>query len=234
MSRLPVLSRRAALLALTPMALAACATVKQPVSASRHDPATVARYGAIPDEPFPLPATDISRVDAKWLRQLVAYDTYERPGTLVVDTRSRHLYLVQEGGMAMRYGIGVGKAGLEFEGSARVGRKAEWPRWTPTRDMIAREPERYGPYAGGVAPGLDNPLGPRALYLFQGDRDTLFRIHGTSEPWSIGKAVSSGCIRLFNQDIIDLYARVPRDTPVVVLQDGPASLVEAPSDYGPA
>ena len=203
------------------LALSACAssgprTVAGPV----HDPATLARYGPAPDERFPLPATDISKVDPRWLRQQVPYDTQERPGTIVIDTRARYLYLVQENGMALRYGIGVGKAGLEFAGAARVGRKAEWPRWTPTRDMIAREPERYGPVADGVPPGLENPLGPRALYLFQGNRDTLFRIHGTSEPWSIGKAVSSGCIRLFNQDIIDLYARVPKDTPVVVLQDG--------------
>jgi lipoprotein-anchoring transpeptidase ErfK/SrfK len=161
----------------------------------------------------------------------VTYVTHERPGTIVIDTAARHLYLVLENGMALRYGIGVGKEGLEFEGSARVGRKAQWPRWTPTKDMIAREPERYGAVAGGVEPGLDNPLGPRALYLYQGDRDTLFRIHGTSEPWSIGKAVSSGCIRLFNQDIIDLHARVPTDTPVVVLQDGAGAPVADAGGY---
>ena len=118
----------------------------------------------------------------------------------------------------MRYGIGVGKAGLEFEGGARIGRKAEWPRWTPTPNMIAREPERNLKWAGGMEPGLTNPLGPRALYLHKDGKDTLFRIHGTSEPWSIGKAVSSGCVRLFNQDIIDLYSRVPTGSRVVVLQ----------------
>jgi lipoprotein-anchoring transpeptidase ErfK/SrfK len=203
------------------LALGACsATGRQMAAGPRHDAATVAMYGAAPDERYPLPATDISKVDPRWLRQQVTYVTHERPGTIVIDTQARHLYLVQENGMALRYGIGVGKEGLEFEGSARVGRKAQWPRWTPTKDMIAREPERYGPVAGGVEAGLDNPLGPRALYLYQGDRDTLFRIHGTSEPWSIGKAVSSGCIRLFNQDIIDLHARVPTDSPVVVLQEG--------------
>lgn len=182
------------------------------------DPYYVAMYGPKPDERFPLPATDITKVDSKFFRQQVRYDTPERPGTIVVDTANRFLYLVQEDGMAMRYGIGVGKAGLEFEGAARVGRKAEWPRWTPTQSMIEREPERNAQWAGGMEPGLTNPLGPRALYLFQGDRDTLFRIHGTSEPWSIGLAVSSGCIRLFNNDIIDLYSRVPVGAPVVVLQ----------------
>ncbi|GBD49245.1 L,D-transpeptidase [Methylopila sp. Yamaguchi] len=211
-------------------ALAGCGSISTPGRdvGGGHDPADIARYGARPDELYPLPATDISRVNRKWLRQAVAYDGYETPGTIVIDTQARFLYLVQEGGAALRYGIGVGKEGLAFEGSARVGRKAKWPRWTPTPDMIAREPERYGPYAGGMAPGLDNPLGPRALYLFQGNRDTLFRIHGTTEPLSIGRAVSSGCIRLFSQDIIDLYDRVPTDTPVVVIQDGEIDRRPAP------
>jgi len=184
----------------------------------------VAMYGPHPEERFPLPGMDISRVDPKYFRQQVAYQTMEPAGTIVIDTQNRFLYLVQGEGMAMRYGIGVGKAGLEFEGAARIGRKAEWPRWTPTPSMIKREPERNLQWAGGMEPGLTNPLGPRALYLYKDGRDTLFRIHGTSEPWSIGKAVSSGCIRLFNQDIIDLYGRVPNGTRVVVLQH------QAPAD----
>ena len=207
-----------------PAFLAACSTTGdalQSVADSGPDPYYVAMYGSVPDETFPLPATDISRVESRFFRQQVDYHRGEMPGTLVVDTANRFLYLVQEGGKAMRYGIGVGKAGLEFEGTARVGRKAEWPRWTPTPGMIAREPDRYAQHAGGMEPGLTNPLGPRALYLFQGNHDTLYRIHGTSEPWSIGLAVSSGCIRLFNQDIIDLYNRVALDTVVVVLQDEP-------------
>jgi len=208
--------RPLALLALAAL-LAGCATTAKP-ERKGPDPLHVAMYGAHPDERFPLPATDISRVDPRYLRQQVAYQTSEPPGTVVIDTQNRFLYLVQEGGMAMRYGIGVGKAGLEFEGAARVGRKAEWPRWTPTPAMIAREPERNAQWAGGMEPGLTNPLGPRALYLFQDGRDTLFRIHGTTEAWSIGKAVSSGCIRLFNQDILDLYGRVPVASRVVVLQ----------------
>lgn len=184
------------------------------------DPMYVSMYGPSPTERFPLPAIDISGVDPQYLRQRVPYTTAERPGTIIVDTQNRFLYLVQENGMAMRYGIGVGKEGLALEGAATIQRKAEWPRWTPTQDMIRREPERNAPYANGMEPGLTNPLGPRALYLYRDGRDTLFRIHGTSEPWSIGKAVSSGCIRLFNQDIIDLYSRIVVGTKVVVLQNG--------------
>ena len=192
------------------------------------DPAMVALYGPRPDERFPLPATDISKVDPRFLRQQVAYSTAEPPGTIVVDTEDRFLYLVQEGGMAFRYGIGVGKAGLAFEGSAHVGRKAEWPRWTPTQSMIEREPERNLQWAGGMEPGLTNPLGPRALYLHKDGQDTLYRIHGTTEAWSIGKAVSSGCIRLFNPDIIDLYGRVPTGSRVVVLQKSTPAMEEIP------
>ena len=185
------------------------------------DPYYAAMYGPMPNERFPLPATEIRNVDPRFYRQQVDYHRSERAGTIVVDTQNRFLYLVQENGKAMRYGIGVGRAGLEFSGTARVARKAEWPTWTPTQDMIAREPERNAQWAGGMPPGLDNPLGARALYLFEGNRDTLYRIHGTTEPWSIGLAVSSGCIRMFNQDIIDLYGRVAIDTEVVVLQNEP-------------
>ncbi|UDF30225.1 UNVERIFIED_ORG: L,D-transpeptidase [Roseateles sp. XES5] len=209
---------RALSLLLLAATLAGCATTALPVKKKGPDPMHVAMYGPHPDERFPLPAMDISRVNPKYFRQQVAYQTMEPAGTIVIDTQNRFLYLVQGEGMAMRYGIGVGKAGLEFEGTARIGRKAEWPRWTPTQNMIEREPERNLKWAGGMEPGLTNPLGPRALYLHKDGKDTLFRIHGTSEPWSIGKAVSSGCVRLFNQDIIDLYSRVPAGSRVVVLQ----------------
>lgn len=217
------LSRRLFLASL-PAFLAACTkttSVLESVSATSPSHYYTAMYGEMPHETFPLPATDIRNVDERFFRQQVDYHRHEAPGTIVIDTQNRFLFLVQENGKAMRYGIGVGKAGLEFEGTARVARKAEWPRWTPTPGMIAREPDRYAQYAGGMEPGLQNPLGPRALYLFQGNQDTLYRIHGTSEPWSIGLAVSSGCIRLFSQDIIDLYNRVPTDTVVVVLQNEP-------------
>jgi lipoprotein-anchoring transpeptidase ErfK/SrfK len=183
--------------------------------------AALAMYDEKPDEQFPLPATDIEEVDPQFLRQEVAYPTREQPGTIVVDTNKRFLYLVRENGRAIRYGIGVGKQGMSWRGRATVARKAAWPRWTPTPAMVARDPEKNGPWASGMPAGLENPLGARALYLYQGNRDTLYRIHGTSEPWSIGKAVSSGCIRLFNQDIIDLHSRVPTGTPVVVLNRAP-------------
>lgn len=194
----------------------------EPVAVKPYmSPHYTAMYAAIEGEQFPIKAADLKRVDPRYYRQEVAYPTQELPGTIVVDTKNRFLYLVHENGRAMRYGIGVGKAGLEFEGAATVQYKRQWPRWTPTQDMIAREPERYGPLAAGMEPGVLNPLRPRALYLFKDGRDTLYRIHGTTEDWTIGKAVSSGCIRLLNQDIVDLYGRVPDGTRVVVLQDAP-------------
>jgi lipoprotein-anchoring transpeptidase ErfK/SrfK len=144
---------------------------------------------------------------------VVSYPTSEPRGTIVVDTRSRHLYLVEGGGQAIQYGIGVGRQGFEWRGIARVGRKAEWPRWIPPREMLKRRPDLPDEMDGG----LDNPLGARALYLFKGNKDTLFRIHGTNEPHTIGQAVSSGCIRMMNADAIDLYQRVSIGTRVVVL-----------------
>ncbi|MGO4388767.1 L,D-transpeptidase [Microvirga sp. 2YAF29] len=202
---------------LVPVALAACVSTA-PQQATRYiDPTYMAMYGARPDETHPLPATDISEVDPRFLRREVAYYGREEPGTIVVDTTARYLYLVREGGRAMRYGIGVGKEGLAWSGRARIGRKASWPGWTPTANMIRREPERNAKWASGMPGGLSNPLGARALYLYDNGVDTMYRIHGTTEPWSIGQSVSSGCIRLFNQDIIDLHSRVPVGSPVVVL-----------------
>ena len=139
------------------------------------------------------------------------------PGTIVVDPKRRFLYLVETSTHARRYGVGVGRAGLAFTGSATIGRKAKWPRWTPTKNMIRREPGKYAKYAGGLAGGRGNPLGARALYLYRGKRDTMYRIHGTTQPWSIGRAVSSGCIRMLNAHVSDLYARVPTGASVVVL-----------------
>ncbi len=186
----------------------------------------ISMYGPIPHEQFPMPPMNVAKVDPKFFRQQVAYSGPETPGTIVVDTQARFLYLVQPGGTAMRYGIGVGREGLAFSGEAKIGRKATWPRWTPTQSMIERDPKN-AQWAGGMEPGLTNPLGPRALYLYRNGRDTMFRIHGTSEPWSIGQAVSSGCIRLFNHDVIDLYNRVGEGTRVVVKQGGmgPADVV---------
>ena len=203
-----------------PLTLAACVSTQpsQQQAARFIDPTYAAMYGPRPNEPHPLPATDISEVDPRFLRREVAYNGREEPGTIVVDTDARYLYLVRENGRAIRYGIGVGKEGMAWSGRARVGRKAMWPNWTPTPAMIKREPERNARWAGGMPGGLENPLGARALYLYDDGRDTMYRIHGTTEPWSIGQSVSSGCIRMFNQDIIDLHSRVPVGSPVVVLR----------------
>ena len=178
------------------------------------------KYAAMSDGGHELPAIDVSEIDPSMLRQPAEYRTREPAGTIVVDTAARHLYLVEGNGRAMRYGIGVGKAGLAFAGNAVIRRKAEWPHWSPTENMMNREPARYRHMAGGLQGGIDNPLGPRAMYLYQGDRDTMFRIHGTTEPQTIGHAVSSGCICLMNQDIIDLYSRVKTGSRVVVIQGG--------------
>ena len=148
----------------------------------------------------------------------IADPTGQPPGTIVVDTREKYLYYVLPNKKAIRYGVATGDEAFGWTGEAIIQRKAEWPRWTPTKDMIAREPEKNAPWANGMPPGLDNPLGARALYLYRDNRDTLYRIHGTNDPSSIGSAVSSGCIRMINQDVIDLYNRVPEGTPVLVVQ----------------
>ncbi len=174
-------------------------------------------YAARPEEKFPLPAVDLSKIDPRYYRQMVDYYSPEPTGTIIVDTPNRFLYLTMEHGKAMRYGVGIGRAGFAWGGSARIAYKKPWPTWTPPAEMIAREPE-LEEFRNGMAPGLDNPLGARALYIFEGNRDTLYRLHGTAETWSIGRAVSSGCVRLLNQDVIDLYNRVPNGTQIVVKQ----------------
>ncbi|MGQ3356726.1 MAG: L,D-transpeptidase [Phreatobacter sp.] len=206
-----------------PFILGACTTRREElvIETPRFDPYYVAMYGEVQGEPHPVPAIDLSQVNERFWRREVAYRGRENPGTIVVDPSARYAYLVMENGRAMRYGVGVGKEeGFNLTGIASIGRKAAWPRWTPTQDMIRREPERYGPVAGGLPGGPENPLGPRALYLYRGNRDTLYRLHGTTEPWTIGTQVSSGCIRFLNQDIIDLYGRVPVGATAIVLPSG--------------
>jgi lipoprotein-anchoring transpeptidase ErfK/SrfK len=214
------LSRRT-FIAGVPLVLAGCTTSHEqsPVaSAPRLDVHRLSQYAAIDTEPFPVPAVDLAVIDPQFLRQVVHYPSPHRPGTIVVDLRARFAFWIQEENRALRYGIGVGKEeGLNFQGEATIARKAKWPRWRPTDNMIAREPERYGPFRDGLPGGSGNPLGPRALYLYRDGRDTYYRLHGTVEPWTIGTMVSSGCIRLLNQDIIDLYQRVPTGTKVVVM-----------------
>jgi lipoprotein-anchoring transpeptidase ErfK/SrfK len=149
-------------------------------------------------------------------RHIVDYHRKEAPGTIVVDTDARYLYLVQPGGKAIRYGITVGEEALAWSGVAKVGNMTEWPTWTPT----AGEHERLGNIPNFVSGGPHNPMGARALYLYANGKDTLFRIHGTNQPEYIGSAISSGCIRLTNEDVIDLYNRAKVGTPVVVLAPG--------------
>lgn len=202
--------------------LPGCATTTDGPSAPAPEPTPdanyVSMYRAMPEEDFPIPAIDLAKVDKRFYRQLVDDPTGAQPGTIVVDTGSFYLYLVQAGGKAMRYGVGLGRQGFEWSGDGVIQWKQRWPKWTPPAEMIARQPEleKYSAENGGQPPGLNNPLGARALYIFQNREDTLYRLHGTPEYWTIGKAVSSGCVRLMNQDIIDLYDRVPTPAPIIV------------------
>jgi lipoprotein-anchoring transpeptidase ErfK/SrfK len=153
------------------------------------------------------------RIEPQFLPQMVEYQTKEAPGTVVIDTNNRFLYLVMDGGKARRYGVGVGKPGFEWAGVHNVTRKAEWPDWTPPSEMIGREAAKGHYLPARMDGGPENPLGARAMYL----GSTLYRIHGTNAPWTIGSAVSSGCIRLRNEDVVDLYERVKVGTRVIVI-----------------
>ncbi|MBC2885095.1 L,D-transpeptidase [Ochrobactrum sp. CM-21-5] len=155
-------------------------------------------------------------IDPKYRAQEVAFSGY-KPGTIVIDPKQRFLYLVETSTTARRYGIAVGKQGLEFKGTGTINAKREWPRWIPTKDMIERNPAQYSRYKNGMDGGPGNPLGSRALYLFQGNKDTYIRIHGTVQPWTIGSSASNGCFRMINEDVMDLYERVNLGTEVVVL-----------------
>lgn len=184
-------------------------------------------YAAHPDEQFPLAAVDLGKLDPRYRRQQVSYATAEPAGTVIVDTRNRYLYLVTAKDRALRYGIEVGREGFAWSGTATIARKAKWPKWTPPAEMVARDP-RTAPYANGMPGGPENPLGARALYLYQNGRDTLYRIHGGGRPGSLGKATSSGCIRLLDHDAIDLFERVPTGARTVVLPDPVLSHAPAP------
>ena len=194
---------------------------QQPVGAS---------VSPVAGERFPLPAAASSGINPAFLRTRVAYAGSERPGTIVIDPGARYLYFVEEGGRAIRYGVGVGKEGFAWSGTATIHDKQEWPDWYPPKEMIQRRPDLRGQLSElqsglGVPGGPSNPLGARAMYLWQGNKDTLYRIHGTNEPWTIGTNVSSGCIRLTNQDAIDLYDRTAVGAKVVVLRPGASAAV---------
>jgi lipoprotein-anchoring transpeptidase ErfK/SrfK len=179
-------------------------------------------YGPVAGERYPIPAVNLSAIDPAYLRQEVYFPTREVSGTIIIDPRRHFLYHVQYSGRALRYGVGVGRQGFGWSGVASINSKQEWPDWYPPAEMLARQPEIMRQMSMlqsglGMKGGLRNPLGARALYLWQNNKDTLYRIHGTIEPWTIGRSVSSGCIRMINQDVMHLYDRVPLGARVVVL-----------------
>jgi lipoprotein-anchoring transpeptidase ErfK/SrfK len=173
-------------------------------------------YGPVPHDKFAIPAVDISRVDPKYFRQKVRYDSKEAPGTIIIDPGKFHLYRIEGDGMATRYGANVSRPGFLWSGEVYVGRKAEWPTWTPPKEMIARQPEARK-YAGGMPGGLENPLGARVLYLYKNGVYTVYTIYSTSDPETLGQGITSGCTGLLSQDMIDLYSRTPVKTKVVML-----------------
>jgi lipoprotein-anchoring transpeptidase ErfK/SrfK len=168
-------------------------------------------------EDFPIEEVDLGDIPERFHRQDVTWEGLDAPGTIVVDPGQRFLYLVGENGSALRYGVGVGRAGFGWHGDASVGMKRRWPRWLPPEEMVYRD-KKAMEWVNGMPGGPENPLGARALYLNANGVDTLYRIHGTNEPKSIGKAMSSGCIRMLNEDVADLFDRVPVGTKVIVLE----------------
>jgi lipoprotein-anchoring transpeptidase ErfK/SrfK len=227
-SSFPVLNRRKLLgggAAFLALATAGCSTtppapssapVASPASKMSYSADVLSMYRAMPDDRFPIPAADLKRLDPKYVRKVVDYATVEKPGTVIVDTDARFLYHVLPDGLATRYGVGIGRAGFEWSGRAHIAYKREWPVWTPPSDMIKRQPQ-LEKWRHGHPPGIDNPLGARALYIHQGNRDTLYRIHGTAEAWTIGKAISSGCVRLLHQDVIHLHDHVRPGSAIIVM-----------------
>jgi lipoprotein-anchoring transpeptidase ErfK/SrfK len=181
-------------------------------------PRQVGLYGKLDDAGHWLPAIPTESVPGQYLRREVVYSGIEVPGTIVVDTKSRYLYFVLEGNRAIRYGVGIGRMGYGWKGRGTVKFKKTWPRWTPSEDYVADRPDMkmFSASYGGLVGGVNNPLGARALYIFQDGKDTLYRVHGTPDWKSVGKQVSSGCIRMFNQDVIDLYNRVGNSAEIIV------------------
>jgi lipoprotein-anchoring transpeptidase ErfK/SrfK len=179
-------------------------------------------YATYPGEAFPVKPFDYARVDQAYLRQEVEYLGTEGPGTVVVDPAARQLYFVDAKGRATRYGVGVGREGFGWRGHAQINMRRSWPDWVPPREMVARDPDIRAQLVStsrgqGIPGGSKSPLGARALYLFAEGGDTGYRIHGTTEPETIGTDVSSGCVRMVNQDVLHLYQRAPEGTKVVVL-----------------
>ncbi|SFR15134.1 L,D-transpeptidase [Poseidonocella sedimentorum] len=207
--------------------LAACTTpelapvARSAAAAPPQHPPLPAFYAAITDEPYPIPAVPPGALDPALWRQWVANPWGDHPhGTIIVDPDSALLFFIDSPDRALRYGVSVGAAGFDWEGTARLQFRRAWPRWTVPESMIARKPE-LEPHSvahGGMDPGPGNPMGARALYLFQNGIDTLYRIHGDASPRELGHAVSSGCIRMLNQDVIDLHDRAVHGASVIVLR----------------
>lgn len=180
-----------------------------------EDPASM--YAARVDGGFALAGVDPAKMNPEHIRQTIDFQTDEIPGTIIVDQKARFLYFVLPDDKAIRYAVGVGPDALGFNGGdALIDRKGTWPRWIPTASMVERNPGHYGKFKDGVPGGLSNPMGARALYMQKDGRDTYYRVHGTNDPASIGRAVSAGCIRMLNQDVIDLHARVKEGAKIVV------------------
>ena len=203
------------------LALGVCASMIVPAVAEAQlfrlfDPGTQGGLGSYGAQQEMRSSRQQRMPDPQYAAQVVEYSTGEKPGTIIIDTQDKFLYYVLKDGMAIRYGVGVGKEGFGWTGTVKIGRKAEWPSWTPPAAMIERRPELVK-YAGGMPGGPDNPLGARALYLYDGGRDTMFRIHGTNEPWSIGQNVSSGCFRMLNEHVTELH-RIARIGAKVIVQ----------------
>ncbi|MGI8569210.1 MAG: L,D-transpeptidase [Methylocella sp.] len=193
-----------------------------PAMAEAMEPQDKEIYAEIKDAAFTVPAVKLAQVDPAFLRKNVSYDSKEAPGTIMIDPANHYLYHVEDGGRATRYGVGVGRDGFRWAGEATIKTKQEWPDWYPPKEMIERRPDLNKVMVElqsgvGMHGGPANPLGARAMYLWQGNKDTYFRIHGTNEPWTIGLSQSSGCIRMINQDAMDLYQKTPVGTKVVVL-----------------
>jgi lipoprotein-anchoring transpeptidase ErfK/SrfK len=203
-----------------PLGLAGCASTGGNLGGPNLSAAFSGAYGELEDNGVVIPAIDTNAIDPRFLRQTVEYSGRQAAGSIVIDTPNRNVYFIRPDRKAVRYGCGVGRAGWEFKGNGFIGRTAVWPRWSPTPNMLRAMPERYGPVRGGMVGGIENPLGARALYLHRDGHESNYRIHGTNEPETIGSAVSSGCIRMFNHDVIDLHARVVAGAHVVVIQSG--------------
>ena len=216
------LTRRGFILGAT--AAGAAGFAREADAYTTHFSATAMKYfaGIGTDNGYQYRLTNWKKIKDQWRRQLVQYQSTEPIGSVVVDTSNHFLYVVFENQTALRYGVGVGRDGFRWYGRARIDRKALWPRWVPPPEMRKRQPN-IPDYVDG---GIDNPLGPRAMYLYRDKTDLGYRLHGTLEPWSIGSNVSSGCIRMFSEDVIDLYQRCPVGTRVLVLKHLGAPVID--------